>query len=95
MFTLMKRKYNLNSDGHQFHQYQQNKQSPFILTDHSEHKKTTTCDVGNPCPAFGQAYKCGGDKPVNGNPNPPLLITGSPREIIIMSITVQVNLTYK
>ena len=55
MFTLMKRKYNLNSDGHQFHQYQQNEQSPFNLTDHSKHKKTMTCDVGNPSPAFGQA----------------------------------------
>jgi len=29
----------LNSDGHQFHQYQQNKQSPLILTELTEHKK--------------------------------------------------------
>ena len=28
-----------NSDGHQFCQYQQNEQSPFILTDINEHKK--------------------------------------------------------
>jgi hypothetical protein len=29
----------LNSDGHQYHQYQQNKQSPFILTELPKHKK--------------------------------------------------------
>jgi hypothetical protein len=30
------------SDGHQFHQYQQNEQSPLILTELTEHKKNTT-----------------------------------------------------
>jgi len=25
-----------------------------------EHKKTTTYDVGNPCPVLGQAQECGG-----------------------------------
>ena len=29
----------LNSDGHQFHQYQPNEQSPLILTELTEHKK--------------------------------------------------------
>jgi hypothetical protein len=38
----------LNSDGHQFHQYQQNEQSLLILTELIEHKKTMTYDVGNP-----------------------------------------------
>ena len=33
-------KESLNSDGHQFCQYQQNKQSPLILTELTEHKKT-------------------------------------------------------
>ena len=34
--------------GHLFHQYQQNEQSPLILTELTEHKRTTTYDVGNP-----------------------------------------------
>jgi hypothetical protein len=42
-------KESLNSDGHQFHLYQQNVQSSLILTELTEHKKTTTCDIGNPC----------------------------------------------
>ena len=25
-----------------------------------------TCDVGNPCPVFGQPQACGGGTPVNG-----------------------------
>ena len=33
------RKESLNSDGHQFHQYQQNKQSLLILPELTEHKK--------------------------------------------------------
>jgi hypothetical protein len=32
-------KESLNNDGHQFHQYQQNEQSPLILTELTEHKK--------------------------------------------------------
>ena len=36
---IMKRRFN-NSDGHQFHQYQQNEQSPLIPTELAEHKKT-------------------------------------------------------
>ena len=38
----------LNSDGHQFHQYQQNEQSPLILTHWTQYP--TTYDVGNPGP---------------------------------------------
>jgi len=30
-------------------------------------KKTTTYDVGNPGPSFGQTQQCGGVKHVNGN----------------------------
>jgi hypothetical protein len=41
----------LNSDGHQFHQYQQSE--PLILIELVEHKKTTTYDVGNPGPGLG------------------------------------------
>ena len=36
---LLIMKENLNSDDHQFHQYQQNKQLPLILTELTEHKK--------------------------------------------------------
>ena len=39
------------------------------------YKKTMTYDVGNLSPGSGQAPKCGGVKPVNGDPNPPLLKT--------------------
>ena len=42
---------------HQFHQFQQNQQSPLILTDLIEHKKTTVCDVEHPCPGLGQAQQ--------------------------------------
>ena len=34
-----------------------------------------TYDVGNPGPGLGEAQKCGRFKLVNGDPNPPLLIT--------------------
>jgi hypothetical protein len=39
------------------YQNQQNKQSSFISTELTEHKKNTTCDVGNPGPGLGQAQK--------------------------------------
>jgi len=42
------------SDGHQFHQYQQNEQSPLIITERAEHKNTTTCDIRNPGSVLGQ-----------------------------------------
>ena len=58
-------KESLNSDGQQFHQYQQNDQSP--LTEHKK-KLLTTYDVGNPGSGLGQAYRYDGFKPVNGIP---------------------------
>ena len=58
-----------NSDGHQFHQYQQNEQSitsHLILTELTEHKtKTTTYDVDNSGSGLGQTQTYGGVKPVN------------------------------
>ena len=45
----------LHSDGHQFHQYQQNEQSSLILTELTEHKKSTICDVGNSGPGLCMA----------------------------------------
>jgi hypothetical protein len=54
------------SDGHQFHQNQQNEQSPLILTTLTEHKKNSmTYEVGNPGPGLGQAQECGRVKLVN------------------------------
>jgi hypothetical protein len=49
-----------------FHQFQQKKQSPVILTELTVYKKTMTCDVGNPGPGLGQAQKYARAKPVNG-----------------------------
>ena len=73
----------LNRDGHQLHQYQQNEQSPLILTEITEHKTNTmTYDVGNPSPVLGQAQECGRVKSVNGIPNL-LLTTGSPTAIYL------------
>jgi hypothetical protein len=59
-------KYVLNSDSQQFHQYQQNEQSP--LTSHigTDTKNTTTYDIGNPGPCLGQTPNCGGVKSLNG-----------------------------
>ena len=58
-------KESLNSDGQQFHQYQQ---SPFMFT-HRTYAKTTTYDVRNPCPVLGHTQRYDGDKLVNGIPN--------------------------
>ena len=56
-----------NSDDHQFHQYQQNEQSPLILTELTEHKqKPTTYHAGNPGACLGHEQQCGGVNPVNG-----------------------------
>ena len=60
MFLFCPRKWwkdSLNSDGHIFHQYQQNKQSPLILM-HWTHTHTQ-----NPGTCLRQAQKCGGAKP--------------------------------
>ena len=46
-------------------------------------KKTTTYDLGNPCPGLGQAQKCGGLNRLIGIPTLTLLITGSPMTIQI------------
>ena len=46
----------LNSDGHRFHQYQQNEQPPLILTKLTEHKKTTY-DFGKPSSGSRPAQK--------------------------------------
>jgi hypothetical protein len=70
------------SHGQQFHQYQQNEQSPVTVT-HGTQRKTTTYTVGNPDPGLGQAQKYGGVKPVNGIPTHPLLIIGCPVAIYI------------
>jgi len=53
-----------NTDGYQFHQYQQ---SLLFVTDHTEHKKTIY-DVGNPGPGLGQEHKCKVVQPGNGIP---------------------------
>ena len=50
----------LNSDGHKikFHQYQQNEQSPLILTELTKHNKNHDIyGEGNPSPGLGQAQK--------------------------------------
>jgi hypothetical protein len=41
----------LNSDYHQIHQYQQNKKSPLIFTEHQK-KKTMAYDIGNSGPGL-------------------------------------------
>jgi hypothetical protein len=40
-----------------------NEQPLLILIELTEHKKTTTCDIGHPCPGMEQVQKCGGAKP--------------------------------
>ena len=59
-------KENLCSDHNKFHRYQQNEQSPLILTVLTEHKKTMTYDVGNLGPGLGQTHRCDRVKLVNG-----------------------------
>ena len=55
----------LNCDG-PLHQYQQTIQSLLILTEHTEHKITTTSyNVGNQGHGSGQAEKCGWVKHIN------------------------------
>jgi hypothetical protein len=49
----------LNWDGQQFHQYQQNEQSPLILTELTEHKKITSYDIRNPEMWQGYAVQWG------------------------------------
>ena len=58
----------LNSDSHQFHQYQQNEQPSLILTELTEHIKDhdihMTLEMQDP--GLGQPQSCGEVKPVNG-----------------------------
>ena len=49
-------KESLNSDGQQFHQYHQNKQTPFTFS-HWTQKINMTYDVGNPGPGLGQTQE--------------------------------------
>ena len=85
--NINKTKESLNSDGHQFHQYQQNKRKfkqrwssiPPISTKQTiisrlnswNIKKTMTYDVVNPGPGLGQMQTCGGVKLINEIPNIP------------------------
>ena len=81
-------KESLSSDGHQFNQYQQNKQSPLLRTEPAEHKKTTTWNVGNPGLDLEPQHNCGGVKPVNGIPTLPswLLVFGYRTILLFASI---------
>jgi hypothetical protein len=64
-------KRNLSSDDQQFHKYQQNKQSPLILTELTKHKKDHKCDVGIPCPGLGQAQHAAGlNRLMGSQPSP-------------------------
>jgi len=56
----------LNSEGPQFHQYQQNVQSPLICSHWTQKRGTTTYDVGNTDRGLEQAQPCGGVKPIYG-----------------------------
>ena len=58
-------KESLNSDSHQFHQYQQNKQSPLILTEVTEHKKDHDVWRWKSRSWLGTCTKMRRDKPVN------------------------------
>ena len=51
--NINKTKESLNSDGQQFHQYHQNKQSPLILTHWTHKKETKTYGVGKLDPGLG------------------------------------------
>jgi hypothetical protein len=51
--NINKTKESFNSDGQQFHQYQQNKQSPLILTHWTHKKETKTYGVGKLDPGLG------------------------------------------
>jgi hypothetical protein len=59
MFLIVANEESINSDGQQFHQYQQNEQPP--LTSNN----TTTCGVRNQGPRLEQTEKCDRDKSVN------------------------------
>jgi hypothetical protein len=47
----------MKKDSYQFHHHQQNEKSSLTITELTEHKETTTCDVRNPDPGLVQAKK--------------------------------------
>ena len=51
-------KESLNSDHQQYHQYQQNEQSPLAATHWTQKRGGTTYVVGNPGPGLEHALKC-------------------------------------
>jgi hypothetical protein len=64
------------TDGHRIHRYQQNEQSPLILTEFTASKqarkhasKTSTYDVSNTVPFLGQVHICGEVKAINRIPS--------------------------
>ena len=63
-------KESLNSDGHRFHQYQKNEQSPLILAEHK--KDHDIYDIEHSGPGLGQAQKCGGLNLLMGSQSSPL-----------------------
>ena len=62
--------WSLNSDGQQFHQYQQNEQSP-LTSNHWISKNATTYGAGNQSMAWVKTHTCGRVKPANGIPISP------------------------
>ena len=59
--SVLLRKESFTGDGHQFHQYQQNKQSPPILTELMvKHKKTMTYNLLFQVLAWDRHIKGGG-----------------------------------
>jgi len=63
-------KEDLNSNGHQFHQYQQNelKQNHSNQLNSLTTRQSTTYDIGNPGPSLGQSQTFDRLKTVNGIP---------------------------
>ena len=59
--NINKTKESLNSDGQQFHQYQQNEQSPLTFIK-CKQKRTKIHDFENPGPGWGQAQNYVGAK---------------------------------
>ena len=70
--TLNTKKECLNSDGHRFHQYQQNEQSSLILAEITEHKtRPRNMTLGNSDIGMGQTPTYGGYTPIVGIPTLP------------------------
>ena len=70
--TLNTKKECLNSDGHRFHQYQQNEQSSLILAEITEHKtRPRNMTLGNSDIGMGHTPTYGGYTPIVGIPTLP------------------------